>query len=222
LWKTLIEKNTPIGLPKKTGEPMLKHKNLPFSLLLVLILLTACVNPVSLLSKTQPSPTPSETAPVVEIPTVEAAPTDLPTESPVITSTMPIEITSTVTSTLTSTTRTPALSITGKVQAQKSWSLDEIKAMPNVKANAKNAKGKAEAFSGVAIVDLLKSVVLLPEAKDVGFVSSSGKRVSYSLSFIQSCATCMLAYKTKGGFVLVVTGVAQPMAINGVVEIQIY
>jgi len=203
---------------------MFIRKHFGFSLLLVIVLLTACANPISLLSKAQPSPAPTESAPAVANPTIESAPTSVPQVTEASAATVPVEITSTLssTSTLTSTDTTPALSITGKVQSPVSWSLDEIKSMPIVNANAKNAKGKVEAFSGVAIVDLLKNVVILPEAKDIGFLNSSGKRVSYSLAYIQSCPTCLLAYKNKGGFVLVVTGVAQPMAINGVKEIQIY
>jgi len=190
---------------------MSTKKNLLFSWLFILVMLTACGSP-----KTPPTSEPSTTSPVVETQPVqdEITPTDT-----TVTTAMPTAV---LTSTAITSTAVLTLTITGKIDAPKTWTFNEIQAMPQTKAATKNAKGKVENYSGISIVDFLKQVTLDPDAKSIGFVNASGKRISYRLGFIQSCQTCLLVYQNKKGLLLVITGIANPLTIDEIVKLQIY
>lgn len=115
----------------------------------------------------------------------------------------------------------PALKITGLVNAEKSWSEAEIRAMKTIEVKAKNSKGQEDTYTGVWLMDLLNLAGLKPEAKTLVFVADDGYTAEVALDKLQACPGCILSFRTKGGFSSVMPDFPGSLSVKGVVEMQI-
>lgn len=114
-----------------------------------------------------------------------------------------------------------ALKITGKVKTEMSWTEDQIKAMKTMQAESKNKQGQTETYTGVSLLDLLTLAGPLPEAATLVLVADDGFTNEVPLKDVQACPTCIVAFRTNGGFSLVMPGFTGKAQVKGIVEIKV-
>ena len=114
-----------------------------------------------------------------------------------------------------------ALKVTGKVNQEMAWMEEEVKAMNTLDVESTNKQGQKETYTGVLISDLLKEAGPAADATAVVFVADDGYTAEASLAEIMDCADCIVSFREKGGFSIVMPGYPGNMQVKGVVEIQV-
>jgi tungstate transport system substrate-binding protein len=120
-------------------------------------------------------------------------------------------------------TPTAALKVTGMVDKEMAWSEAEVKAMPTTQAERANKEGTMETYTGVSIKSLLDLAGVKSGAKTLVFVADDGYSAEAALADVQACATCILSFRTQGGFssVLPPSNFSNKVQVKGVVELQV-
>ena len=80
--------------------------------------------------------------------------------------------------------------------------------MPTMQATGKNQQGASETYTGVALNELLKQAGVQASATTLLFAGDGGQTAEAASSAVQACADCMLSFRTRGGFSLVMPGFA--------------
>lgn len=114
-----------------------------------------------------------------------------------------------------------ALKITGKVNAEIGWTEEQVKAMKTTEAQSKNKQGEVQTYTGVLIVDLLALAGLKSDATKLVFVASDGYTAEVALADVQACKTCIVSFRSQGGFSTVLPDFPGSLQVKGVVEIQV-
>jgi tungstate transport system substrate-binding protein len=114
-----------------------------------------------------------------------------------------------------------ALKITGAVAQETGWTEEEVRAMDTLEVESTNSQGQSDTYTGVLISSLLAEAQPSAEATTVVFVGDDGSTSEQPLADIQACENCIISFRTKGGFSVVLPGMPNPMPIKGVVEIQV-
>jgi tungstate transport system substrate-binding protein len=114
-----------------------------------------------------------------------------------------------------------ALKVTGLVENEMAWTEDEVKAMPTVTVQAQNNQGQTEDYTGVLIKDLLALAVAKPEATTVVFVADDGYTAEVPLAEMLACETCIISFRSQGGFSTVLPDYPKNVQVKGVIEIQV-
>lgn len=116
---------------------------------------------------------------------------------------------------------TAALSVTGKVESEIAWVEDEVKAMATVDVESTNSKGETETYTGVKISDLLALAKPAADATTLVLVADDGYTAEVPLADVLACDTCILSFRSKGGFSSVLPGFDKSLQVKGVVKIEV-
>ncbi len=114
-----------------------------------------------------------------------------------------------------------ALKIGGKVAAEKAWSEEQVRAMPTTQTTNTNQQGASETYTGVALNDLLKQAGVQAGATTLVFTGDGGQTAEASLSAVQACGGCILSFRSRGGFSLVLPGFPAAVQLKGVTAITV-
>ena len=113
------------------------------------------------------------------------------------------------------------LIITGLVNTPMGWSEEEVRAMETTDAVSTNSDGAEETYTGVLLATLLNMAEPLLEATTIVLIADDGYSVEVPLADVMACETCILSFRTKGGFSSVFPGFAKNTGVKGVVQVQI-
>jgi len=114
-----------------------------------------------------------------------------------------------------------ALKVIGSVAEEQGWSEDAVKAMNVIDVESTNSKGETDTYTGVLLTDLLTAAQPNADAATVVFVADDGYTSEVSLEELNSCIDCIVSFRNKGGFRMVLPGFPSDMQVKGVVEIQV-
>ncbi len=114
-----------------------------------------------------------------------------------------------------------ALKITGRVGREMAWSEEEVRAMPTMDVQSKNKQGETSTYTGVSIAVLLEMAGVQAEASAVAFTASDGSSAEAQWAEVQACQDCIISFRNKGGFSVVMPDFPSDLQLKGVVEIQV-
>ena len=114
-----------------------------------------------------------------------------------------------------------ALKVTGLVDQEMDWSEDQVKAMETMEVESTNQSGEVDTYTGVSIVALLDLAKPKSKAQTVVYVADDGFTGEAPLADVTACADCIVSFRNKGGFSIVMPGFPGNVQVKGVVEIQV-
>ncbi len=114
-----------------------------------------------------------------------------------------------------------ALKITGKVGKEMAWSEEQVRAMPTMDVQSKNKQGETSIYTGVSISVLLEMAGVQAEASAVAFTAGDGSSAEAQWAEVQACQDCIISFRNKGGFSVVMPDFPSDLQLKGVVEIQV-
>jgi hypothetical protein len=114
-----------------------------------------------------------------------------------------------------------ALKITGSVDEEIGWTEEEVKAMESMDVESTNKDGETSTYTGVSIKALLDKAGVKEDATTVVFVADDDYTAEATLAEVQGCADCIVSFRNKGGFSIVMPGFSSKLQVKGVVEIQV-
>jgi tungstate transport system substrate-binding protein len=114
-----------------------------------------------------------------------------------------------------------ALKITGNVAQEIGWLEEDVRAMETMDAESTNSQGQTETYTGVSINSLLEMADPAADATKVIFVADDGYSAEVALSELQACADCIVSFRTRGGFSIVMPGFPGGVQVKGVIEMQV-
>lgn len=88
----------------------------------------------------------------------------------------------------------PALTITGSVGEELTWTMDELQLMDAVDAEYTGKDGETETFNGVSLVDLLVDANPDEGAETVVFTAGDDYQAEAALGEVLDCADCVVAF----------------------------
>jgi DMSO/TMAO reductase YedYZ molybdopterin-dependent catalytic subunit len=114
-----------------------------------------------------------------------------------------------------------ALLISGLVEKEQAWSMDELKKLEVVKLTVEHPKKGKQDVEGVRLSTLLELVKVKTDAKTVVFTASDGFTASADLKDIQSCKDCLVAFNESGNLKLAMPGLASGLWVKDIIVITI-
>ena len=114
-----------------------------------------------------------------------------------------------------------ALEITGNVDSEMGWTEEEVRSMDTIEAESTNKEGEASAYTGVPIKALLEEAGVSDDATTVTLVTEDDHTAEVELSEVQACDDCIVSFRNKGGFSIVMPGYSGNLQVKGVAEIQV-
>ncbi|HVN54755.1 MAG TPA: substrate-binding domain-containing protein [Anaerolineaceae bacterium] len=112
------------------------------------------------------------------------------------------------------------LKFSGKVATAQSWKDADLKAMPAVKATATNKDGTTTEYTGVSLKTLIELAKPAADAATLVFIGSDGYQAEAALKDVLACDGCAVGFNPAGGYILVMPGFPNKLAVKGLVEIQ--
>jgi hypothetical protein len=113
------------------------------------------------------------------------------------------------------------LKITGLVDSQMTWTEGEVHAMETMDAISTNSSGEESTYTGVSINALLDEAGVQDSASTVVFVADDGTGAEASLEDVRGCNDCIVSFRNRGGFSIVMPGYPDDLQVKGVVEIKV-
>jgi hypothetical protein len=113
-----------------------------------------------------------------------------------------------------------ALKITGKAASETGWTEEEIRAMDTSNVESTNSQGETDTYTGVPIAKLLEMADVDAGASKLVFVGDDGSTGEAALAKVLACEDCIVSFRTKGGFSIVMPGFPGKAQVKGVVEIR--
>jgi hypothetical protein len=113
-----------------------------------------------------------------------------------------------------------ALQVTGNVREQVGWTEEAIRAMDTIEAVSTNKEGEESTYTGVPITMLLEEAGVQSDVSTLVIVGDDGYEAKVSLADVQACADCIVSFRNKGGFSIVMPGFPGKVQVKGVVEIR--
>ena len=114
-----------------------------------------------------------------------------------------------------------ALIITGLVKTPMGWTEEEVRAMDTTDAVGTNSDGAEETYTGVLLATLLNMAEPMSDATTIVLIADDGYSVEVPLADVMACETCILSFRTNGGFSSVFPGFAKNTSVKGVVQVQV-
>ncbi len=113
------------------------------------------------------------------------------------------------------------LNIFGLVDTPKAWSLEDLKALDQVKVTAEHPKKGKQDYEGVLLKTLFDLVGLKPDAKTLILTASDGFSAEVSLEEVAKCPECMLNLGDGGNLHSVMPGFPSNAWVKQVVSIEV-
>ncbi len=114
-----------------------------------------------------------------------------------------------------------ALKITGNVENQLGWAEDEVRSMDTIEAERENKEGEMSTYTGVPIKAMLEEAGVADDATTVTFVAEDDYTADAELVEVMACEDCIVSFRNRGGFSIVMPGYSGKLQVKGVVEIQV-
>ncbi len=114
-----------------------------------------------------------------------------------------------------------AVKITGQVDTEVGWTEDEVRAMDTVEVESTNKDGETKSYTGVPLNELIDMASPKGTATALVFVGDDGSTAEVALADVKTCENCIVSFRNKGGFSMVLPGFPGEAQIKGVVEIQV-
>jgi len=114
-----------------------------------------------------------------------------------------------------------ALKVTGNVENETAWTEDEVRSMDTIEAERENSEGEMSTYTGVPIKTLLEQAGVSDDAETVTFVAEDDYTAEVELSEVQACDNCIVSFRNRGGFSIVMPGYSGKLQVKGVVEIDV-
>jgi tungstate transport system substrate-binding protein len=114
-----------------------------------------------------------------------------------------------------------ALRISGAVEQEMGWTEEQVRAMDTIEAESTNKAGETKTYTGVSINALLDEAGLQADASTIVYVADDGYSAEADLAEVQACADCIVSFRNKGGFSIVMPDFSGKLQVKGVVEIQV-
>ncbi len=114
-----------------------------------------------------------------------------------------------------------ALTATGKVSAETSWTVDQLAAMEQVEATVTNKSGGTDTYKGASIVALLTQAGIAADATTVTLAASDDYTVDIAWAELQACATCLVAVQDDGTLRSAMPGFPGNAGVKGLVEMRV-
>jgi hypothetical protein len=114
-----------------------------------------------------------------------------------------------------------ALKIAGDVDNQMAWTEEEVRSMNVIEAQRENNEGEMSTYTGVPIKALLEKAGVSEDATRVTFVAEDDTAAEAELSEVLACDDCIVSFRNRGGFSIVMPGYSGQLQVKGVVEIQV-
>ncbi len=114
-----------------------------------------------------------------------------------------------------------ALEVTGNVANEMAWTEEEVRSMDTIEAERENKEGEMSTYTGVPIKALLEEAGASDDATTVTFVAEDDYTASIDMAEVQACDNCIVSFRNKGGFSIVMPGQSGKLQVKGVVEIQV-
>jgi DMSO/TMAO reductase YedYZ molybdopterin-dependent catalytic subunit len=112
------------------------------------------------------------------------------------------------------------LKFTGMVATPQNWTEAEIRAMDTIDVESSNSQGQASTYTGVPLAKLIEAAGVQADATTLVFIGSDGFQAEAALAEVKSCDQCIVSFRNKGGFSMVMPGFPSNLQVKGVVEIQ--
>jgi hypothetical protein len=84
-----------------------------------------------------------------------------------------------------------------------------------------NKQGEKSTYTGVLLSDLLRLAEPAADATAVVFIADDGFTGEAVLEEVMACTNCILSFRDKGGFSIVMPGYPGNMQVKGVIEFQV-
>jgi hypothetical protein len=113
------------------------------------------------------------------------------------------------------------LKIVGLVDSEMAWTEDEVRAMDTMDAVSSNSSGEESTYTGVSLNALLDEAGVQDGAAAIVFVADDGSEAEASLDDVRGCNDCIVSFRNRGGFSIVMPGYPDSMQVKGVIEIKV-
>jgi DMSO/TMAO reductase YedYZ molybdopterin-dependent catalytic subunit len=114
-----------------------------------------------------------------------------------------------------------ALTLTGLVNAEQSWSRDMLEALGKVKLQLEHPKKGMQEYEGVRLNDLFTLAGLKAGAAKVVFTAADGFTAEADLPALQACADCLVAFDDDGSLKLAMPGMESNLWVKTLVKIEV-
>jgi hypothetical protein len=113
------------------------------------------------------------------------------------------------------------LKITGKVAQKVGLTEAEARAMDTIESESTNKKGETDTYTGVPIQVLLEMAGVQSGASTIVYVADDGSTAEVALADVQACDDCIVSFRNKGGFSIVMPDYPGNVQVKGVIEIHV-
>lgn len=114
-----------------------------------------------------------------------------------------------------------ALTLTGLVNAQQSWSRDMLEALGKVELQLEHPKKGMQKYEGVRLNDLLALAGPKAEAAKLVLTADDGYAVETDLAGVLACADCLVAFADDGTLSLAMPGMESSLWVKNLVKIEV-
>lgn len=114
-----------------------------------------------------------------------------------------------------------ALTITGLVDTEKSFTMDELKGMDVVQATVEHPKSGSMAVKGVNLNSLLDLAGVKTDATTLVFTASDGFSSEVALADVRACADCLVIFADDGTLGAAMPGFASKAWAKMLITIEI-
>lgn len=114
-----------------------------------------------------------------------------------------------------------ALTVTGAVAQELTISLEGLRSMGPVTIDAEHPRSGMQTYEGLRLSALLEAAGLQEGATNLAIVASDGYRVDVSLTDLEACADCMLAFSDEGELNAIMPGFPGNLWNKGVITLLV-
>jgi DMSO/TMAO reductase YedYZ molybdopterin-dependent catalytic subunit len=115
----------------------------------------------------------------------------------------------------------PVLTLTGLVQKEQQWTLDDLKKLDVVKLSVEHPKKGKMDVEGVNLKALLDMAGVKDDAKTFSMTASDGYSSQIDLKSVQSCKDCLVVFNESGGVNSVMVGMQSNLWVKNLAKIEI-
>lgn len=116
---------------------------------------------------------------------------------------------------------TPAITLTGLVSNQGSWTLDQFKALTVVHETVEHPKNGSMDIDGVKFSDLFSIVKPAETAATVVFTASDGFSAEIDYATLKACDTCAVAINSDGSLSAAMPGQSSKLWVKNLITIEV-
>jgi DMSO/TMAO reductase YedYZ molybdopterin-dependent catalytic subunit len=118
-------------------------------------------------------------------------------------------------------TANAALTLSGKVEKEQAWSLEDLKKLEVVKQSVEHPKKGKMDVEGVRFSTLLEIAKVKTDAKSLVLSASDGYKVEVDLKAVNSCKDCMVSFETPNGLNAVMPEMESSAWVKNLAKIEI-